>query len=176
MTTLGHMIVGATIGTIWIPSSQRSWRTLCYMVAIIAVANIPDWPLPGWGHHRLSFSHSIFVNMVAMTCIIVIWMRWAGLSAIRRYRNVMMAGTLAWLSHFLLDTLYVDSGLRMLWPLSNEAVSLPIPWLRTMPHVPPPFDQQILQILGLELITFSPLLIIALFVGKRFTVSGTNYI
>lgn len=167
MTTLGHIIVGATIGAISIPSRQRSWRLVLYFVFIIAIANAPDWPLPGWGHHRLTFSHSLLVNAVAMASAAMVFIRFAGRACVRYYRGFIAGCIAAWFSHFLLDTLYVDSGLQMLWPFSDAVVSLPIPWLRTMPHVPPPFDDAIWQIFLWELLTFAPLLMIAFVLRKR---------
>lgn len=167
MTTLGHIIVGASIGVLSTPAKQSRWRAVGYMIAIIAAANIPDWPLPGWGHARLTFSHSLFVNAVIIFCTTCILTRLAWTTMTSQYKTLLIGCIAAWLSHFLLDTLYGDMGVAILWPFSTATVSLPIPWLRTMPHVPPPFDKAIWHILLMELLTFTPLLIAAMVIRTR---------
>jgi membrane-bound metal-dependent hydrolase YbcI (DUF457 family) len=140
-------------------------RRLIILVAVIAAANLPDWPIPGWGHDHLFVSHSIFVNGAAFMCLAAgfhlqrTWVRLA-------YRRLGIGLAAAWLSHFILDSLYVDSRLAMFWPLSEKAVSLPVPWLKTLPHVPPPFDQQVIRILLFETLTFLPLLVLAVFICR----------
>ena len=167
MTTLGHIIIGGSIGLLSVPRTKMMWRHLIIIIAIIAIANIPDWPLPGWGQHRLAYSHSLFVNMVVLGCIAMIWIRGAGLVVARRHAMIMTGAILAWLSHFLLDMLYGDSGVAILWPFSSAKLSLPVPWLHTMPHVPPPFDPVISKIFLMELLTFSPFLIAAMLIRKK---------
>ena len=160
MTSLGHCLVGASVGVLCMPASDTLQRRLIILVAIIAVANLPDWPIPGWGHDRLFVSHSIFVNGAAIVCLAAgfhlqrAWVRQA-------YRRVIIGLAIAWLSHFILDCLYVDSRLAMFWPFSKASVSLPVPWLKTLPHVPPPFDEPVIRILILETLTFLPLLVLA---------------
>ena len=74
----------------------------------------------------------------------------------------LLCGSLAWLSHIGMDTLYGDlPGTAILWPFSTKLVSWPLPWLKSLPHVPPPFDEAVLQILLFELITFLPLVLLA---------------
>jgi hypothetical protein len=82
-------------------------------------------------------------------------------SLFRKYSAVLVGAAAAWSSHFLLDALYADSHLAILWPISGASVSLPVPWLKTMPHAPPPFDRQILLIFLFEALTFLPLLVFA---------------
>ena len=166
MTSLGHTLVGASVGLLCMPAMDKSFARFLFMVGIIAVASLPDWPLPGWGHYRLEISHSVIVNGGAMLCI-VLGMRSLAGSTYKRYRLATGGLLAAWCSHFLMDTLYVDSSMVLFWPLSDAAVSLPVPWLKTMPHVPPPFDHRILEIFLFELFTFAPLLVLAICIRRR---------
>lgn len=160
MTTLGHTLVGASIGLICMPAGDKARHRLVLLACIIAVASLPDWPIPGWGHFRLDISHSIIVNCGLMLGITIIYRSLSG-STFRKYGFVLVGLLVAWMSHFLLDAFYADSRLAIFWPLSQASISLPIPWLKTMPHLPPPFDGRILQILLWEAATFLPLVFLA---------------
>ena len=50
---MGHSLVGlslATLATLPRRSSKRQWfGGVCIFVAL---ANLPDWPIPNWGHDR----------------------------------------------------------------------------------------------------------------------------
>jgi membrane-bound metal-dependent hydrolase YbcI (DUF457 family) len=54
---------------------------------------------------------------------------------------LVWAGTAAWLSHLLLDSFYSHGkGVRIFWPLSLDALNLPMPWFDVLqvgipPHV-----------------------------------------
>ena len=160
VTSLGHTLVGASIAMLCTPAKYDMRRRLVVILALILIASLPDWPIPGWGHQRLDISHSIIVNMALLLCLLVAA---GGLTGNMLRQNIPLAVgiIIAWMSHFLLDTLYGDSSLHMLWPVSKVGVSLPVPWLKTMPHVPPPFDQSIMNILIFETVTFLPLMLIA---------------
>ena len=160
MTSLGHSLVGASVGVLCMPAMDKLYRRLIIFVAIIAMANLPDWPIPSWGHFRLVASHSIIVNGAGIVCLVV-GLHLQGALLRKPHRRVIIGLIVAWVSHFLLDALYVDSRLTLFWPLSEVTVSLPVPWLKTLPHVPPPFDERIIRILMLETMTFLPLLVLA---------------
>jgi len=160
MMSLGHSLVGASIGLVCLPGFEKTRNRLLFLVGFIAVASLPDWPIPGWGHFRLDISHSVIVNGACMLGLVLVMRGLAG-SMLRTYRLAVVGLVITWLSHFLLDTLYVDSSMAIFWPLSDVAVSLPVPWLKTMPHVPPPFDGRILLIFWYEALTFLPFLFLA---------------
>jgi hypothetical protein len=160
MTSLGHSLVGASIGLACLPAFKRMRSRLLFLVGIIAVASLPDWPLPGWGHYRLDISHSVIVNS-GLILGITLAIYGLGRPTLRTYRCAAAGAAVAWLSHILMDTLYVDSAMVIFWPLSATGVSLPVPWLYTMPHVPPPFDGKILKIFWYEALTFMPFFILA---------------
>lgn len=171
MTSLGHSLVGASIGLACLPFFKKIQYRLLFLVGCIAIASLPDWPIPGWGHYRLHISHSVIVNGGIMLGL-VLGLRGIAPSTLRTYRLAVVGVLITWLSHFLLDTLYVDSSMAIFWPLSDSQVSLPVPWLQTMPHVPPPFDYQILSIFWYEALTFLPFLVLALIWRRRNTLSG----
>lgn len=166
MTTLGHILAGSTIGLLCMPRLGSGFWRLLFIIAMIAVANIPDWPIPGWGHYRYHASHSIIVNGLAMVCL-ALAVGGLGGRMIQKYPWVALGVTVAWLSHFLLDSMYVNTNLAMFWPVSAAGVSLPVPWLKTMPHVPPPFDGPIIRVFLLEALTFGPPLVLAFMLRRK---------
>ncbi len=149
------------MGILCMPISDRLPRRLIILIAFIAVANLPDWPIPGWGHDRLIVSHSILVNGAAIVCL-AIGLGLQGALYRQTYRRLFIGLMISWLSHFLLDAFYVDSRLAIFWPFSQATVSVPVPWLKTLPHVPPPFDAPVTRILIFEILTFCPLMAVAL--------------
>lgn len=165
MTSLGHSLVGVSVSILCMPALVSRYRRWIILMAIIAAANLPDWPIPGWGHYHLAVSHSILVNGVAIIGL-VIGLHLQGALARQTHRRVIIGLMVAWLSHFLLDTLYVDSRLAIFWPFRQADVSLPVPWLKTLPHVPPPFDEPVVRILMFETLTFLPLLVMAMAIRK----------
>ncbi len=162
MTTVGHSLVGIAMGIAGIPSGSPLWKQSAVIGICVALASMPDWPLPFWGHHHLAVSHSLFVNLLICGTLAWIMSRRDGFRSPEK-RLLLIFAASAWLSHFLLDSLYGDiPGVAILWPVSDALVSLPVPWLNTLPHVPPPFGMDIITILGLEALTFSPLVILSL--------------
>jgi membrane-bound metal-dependent hydrolase YbcI (DUF457 family) len=171
MTTLGHSLTGLAALALVIPP-HLSWLVrLAWVVLFIALASIPDWPLPGWGHQDLLVSHSLWLNTALWAALAAILKKW---DPDRSGKTpILAAGAFAWLSHLLLDTLYGDlPGVAIFWPLSDAPVSLPVPWLKTLPHVPPPFDATVIWILCLEFLTFAPLVGIACWLRRRWVVDA----
>ena len=164
MTTLGHGLTGLTFLTFCLPP-WRSWPVrLLWAVVFISLANIPDWPLPNWGHHRLAVSHSLWVNLVLCTALAAVL--WRSLPA--ENGRYVVCGALAWQSHLLLDTLYGDQpGAAIYWPFSDRLAALPLPWLRSLTAPPPPFDPQVVDVLIRDALTFGPLLLAALWIRHR---------
>lgn len=132
MTPVGHSLMGLAIGCVAIPCDFTRRQTTVVLAAFVALANAPDWPLPGWGHDRYDVSHSLFVTIACMAVA-------AAVAAVLLRRTLyfqwrlIIGGVVAWLSHLLLDTLYDGrKGLAMFWPVSDVRVSLPVPCFRTM--------------------------------------------
>ena len=59
--------MGLSLAAFAVPVNGRAsilnWRSFGIACAFVALANLPDWPLPNWGHDRHDISHSIFVNV-----------------------------------------------------------------------------------------------------------------
>jgi membrane-bound metal-dependent hydrolase YbcI (DUF457 family) len=166
MTSLGHSLTGLAALTLCLPPQRSRLTQALWAIGFIALASIPDWPLPFWGHRRLAVSHSLWVNLAL--CGALAALLWTGLPKVRYRCRMLLCGALAWLSHLLLDTLYGDlPGVAIYWPLSDNLASLPLPWLKTLPHPPPPFDSAVIQILVFEALTFGPLLLAALWARRR---------
>jgi hypothetical protein len=166
MTTLGHSLTGLAALALCLPSYYSRLKQALWVILFIALANIPDWPLPLWGHRRLAVSHSLWVNLALAAALATAL--GLGLPAAARHRRILVCGALAWLSHLLLDTLYGDlPGVAIYWPFSDGMASLPLPWLRSLPHPPPPFDSAVLAVLAWEALTFAPLLLAALWARRR---------
>lgn len=160
MTTLGHSLTGLALLTLIIPTGLSWLRRLFWIIAFIALSNVPDWPLPIWGHRQLAISHSLWVNLAL--CITVTGLVWKWFPDRIEKRAVLLTAALAWLSHFGLDALYGNlPGVAIYWPFSDGLAGLPLPWLNTLPHVPPPFEPRVIQILFFEFLTFSPLILFA---------------
>lgn len=166
MTTLGHSLTGLAALAFCLPLRLGWLGRLGWAMGFIALASIPDWPLPFWGHHQLAVSHSLWVNLGLCAGLAALFWK-LGPSRFSRTRILAWAAT-AWLSHLLLDTLYGDlPGVAIYWPFSDALASLPLPWLKTLAQMPPPFDPAVIRILLLEALTFAPLVVLALWLRTK---------
>ena len=76
-------------------------------------------------------------------------------------------GTLAWLSHLLLDSFYNHgSGIPIFWPVSDASLSLPIPRFSTLDLKQAIFSNHNLSVFGIEFLAYSPLVVAAYFVSR----------
>lgn len=160
MTTFGHSLAGLALLTAAIPNGLSWQRRLIWAVLFVCLANVPDWPLPLWGHDQLAISHSLWVNMGLCAGVMLALRRRVPRQKVAT--ALLLSAAVAWLSHFLLDSLYGNlPGVAIFWPFSDGLASLPLPWLSTLPHVPPPFDATVMRILSMEALTFGPLILLA---------------
>ena len=161
MTQVGHSLIGVAVSVVCAPRSL-SWRgRLGYGAAFAALANLPDLPIPYWGHDRYDISHSLFVNLLFILVIGAVF----GLQTPLRQRlggwPVMVGGGLAWLSHLLLDSFYNHGlGVAIFWPFSEASLALPIAWFSTVPS-PPPFTLAHLREYGAEFAGYGPVVLLA---------------
>ncbi len=166
MTPIGHSLTGIAVAAAVAPSAPRHARP-ALVLAIVVCANLPDAPLPGWGHDRYDFSHSVFVG--AALCV-------AGVTVLRLNRKrwpiagswpVIAAGIAALYSHYLLDCLYNRRpGMLLFWPVSDVRVALPVPWFQTM-TLDPLFGWHNLRVWGIEFVCYGTLTaIVLLWVAK----------
>jgi membrane-bound metal-dependent hydrolase YbcI (DUF457 family) len=166
MTFVGHSLTGVAIGTLCIPENTTTrWKGI-YFAAFAALANFPDIPIRYWGHDRYDISHSIFVNLLLIGFVVAVIM-FKRLHASLGGLHVMIGGSLAWLSHLLLDSFYNHGyGIAIYWPLSRARLTLPIPWFSVLPSTPPPLTMRHIEIYSIELLAYAPVVICAL--GLRF--------
>lgn len=163
MTPVGHTITGLTIG---IATMQKTWlpkKRMWHCLIFILLANIPDIPLPYWGHDQYRISHSVFVNFL--------WLGLVGYTLrkqIRRFFFPVSVWTsllffwVAWFSHFLLDSFYNHGlGVMIWWPYSDGSLCLPIAWLSVQNETWFPVSKKTLMIWGIEGISFLPFVMLA---------------
>lgn len=162
MSPVAHSLVGLALGNLAARSSpKRAW----FLVAGVALANLPDWPLPGWGHDAYHVSHSLAVNLAIVAVAGLIARRWLDARS-------LAALACAWLSHLLLDSLYNHGkGVQIGWPLMDFRLNLPIPWLQTL-EVERPLSWRNLSVALLELATFAPLALLGWWTTKERQAGG----
>ena len=174
MSPVGHSIFGLTLAALavpWLPkltndrlTNRRTSRffLLAVPVVFVALASLPDWPIPNWGHDRYRISHSLFVNLALIFLVAVIWWLIKPLHRTVSLR-IFAFGIMAWLSHLLLDTLYAHGrGLAMFWPFSETRVSMPIPWFQVLNTNVPMWHTRNLSVFGYEALVYTPILIAVL--------------
>jgi hypothetical protein len=135
MTTVGHSLTGLSIAALALPAGRSlTWYFLIGHLFIL-FANIPDLPLPGWGHSQYQISHSLFVTALLAAPL---WLlRLVPGFDEKVSARVLVLWTLTWLSHMVLDSLYSHgNGIGIYWPFSDAHLSLPIPWFHTLTWPP----------------------------------------
>ena len=168
MTQVGHALTGTAIGVLCLPKNTSPRYKMIHFAAFIALSLVPDYRIPNWGHDRYNISHSIFVNLLFICGIIVLLILFKGMRRKIGGWIVVTAGAAAWLSHLLLDSFYNHGkGIALFWPFSKARLILPIPWLSVVKSLPPPITPELLKILLIEFVTFSPLVLLAVLLRNR---------
>ena len=159
MTYIGHTLTGLAVGAAVLPRGMSRRRMAIGLAVFALLADIPDFPLPGWGHYEYRVSHSIFVNggLIAIGLLGLSVLRmWKGLRVSKR---VIVGGAAAWLSHFLLDSMYNHGcGIRIYWPFSSGSLAMPVPWLSSLEYSPPALNVHTFRVFAIELACYLPLL------------------
>jgi len=168
MTQVGHALTGTAVAVMCLPRNISPRYKFIHFTAFIALSLVPDYRLQNWGHDRYDISHSIFVNLIFICGIIVLLTIFKGMRRQIGGWSVVAAGALAWLSHLLLDSFYNHGkGIAIFWPVSKMRLVLPIPWLSVAHPLPPPVTLELMKILLIELVTFAPLVLLAVLLRKR---------
>ena len=171
MTIIGHSLIGATLAVLFSPAVLYERRKVIIIGAFIFVAYIPDLPLPGWGHWQYHISHSVFVNLLLIvpTVLVMLYLKYA--KNIGSY-GIILAVPVAWLSHFVLDSLYNHGqGVSIFWPFSANKLALPISWFSTLQATPAFFSVHNLKVFFIELLVYVPIFLVAFFARKRYVKS-----
>jgi LexA-binding, inner membrane-associated putative hydrolase len=160
MTSLGHSLLGITIGICCVPRRTSARWKVGYFAAFVVLSNIPDLPFPHWGHERYDISHNLFVNLL-LCLIMVALLGWH--PNIRHFiggGKILGGGVAAWLSHLVLDSFYNHGrGVAIFWPLSDAHLALPIPWFSVVPF--PPLSLALLRECAIECASYLPLVALA---------------
>jgi membrane-bound metal-dependent hydrolase YbcI (DUF457 family) len=156
MTTVGHSLTGLCIATLTLPPGQsRRWYVLI-SICFVALANAPDFPLPGWGHNAYHISHSVFVT-VLLSCLLALLFYWPTFN-VRVGVKVLTAWSIAWLSHLPLDSMYAHGqGIAIFWPLSDAHLAMPVSWFETISL--PARSEHNLQVFRIELLAYGTALL-----------------
>jgi membrane-bound metal-dependent hydrolase YbcI (DUF457 family) len=164
VTTIGHSLAGLSIAVLTLPRGRSLVWYLLVGHFFIFFANLPDFPLPGWGHDSYQVSHSIFLAALlasSMALLLLLPEFNARVGA-----KVIVAWSAAWLTHMLLDSIYSHGkGIGIFWPFSDAHLSLPIPWFDTLTW--PPMTENNLRVFAIELIVYGALLLACVLIRSR---------
>ena len=139
-----------------------------FLTGFVLLANLPDFPLPGWGHRRYLVSHSLFVNLALIAAAVVVLSLWSHAGKRPAPAPVVLGGAVAWLSHLLLDCFYSHGqGLAIWWPFSQARLALPVPWFDTLQGHRSPLDAHTLRVCLWECVFWGPILLIAILWRRR---------
>lgn len=173
MTTFGHILFGAAIAAALMPERPLRRSDAIGFFGILLAANLPDLPLPGWGHRVYPVSHSFFANGAIVA---VLLLSGEGIARLRKTtlgRRWPCAVFLAAASHMVLDSFYNHGrGLAVFWPFDAGRLALPIPWFSTLNPSLPFWDGYNLSVMGVEILVYTPLLLTVLAVRRRRPVGG----
>lgn len=171
MTSVGHTLTGIAMGALAVPRNET--RTYKWVVfnAFGLLANLPDLPLPGWGHSAYHVSHSLFVNLALIAAVGAGLALWPAARERLGWRVALALGAV-WLSHLLLDSFYNHgNGIGIFWPLSDAHLNLPIPWFSTV-ELDPWNTAHNLRVFAIELAFYGALLVAAVAARLRRPVEG----
>lgn len=164
---MGHTLAGMSIAVLTVRENGTPWwRRPAFHIFALA-ANIPDLPLPGWGHDLYHVSHSVFVTLGLLALFETPFWISAPLRAQAGGGRAFVGFALAWLSHMLLDSLYSHGrGIAIFWPVSDAHLALPIPWFHTI-EIHPWNTPHNLSVFLVELVCYAPLLFLCIYLRRR---------
>ena len=157
MTTVGHSLAGLSLAVLTLPRGMSLIWYLLIGHLFVFFANVPDFPLPGWGHQSYEISHSIYLTalLASLMALLLLWPKFNT----RIGPIVVFAWSAAWLSHMLLDAMYAHgAGIGIFWPFSNAHLAAPVPWFETLRW--PPMSEHNRRVFHIELVIFGSLLLI----------------
>ncbi len=167
MSPVGHSMVGLAFAAVAIPSLKGRKAKVLAPTLFVAVANLPDWPIPNWGHDRYQISYSVFVNVAFISFVFACW------TALPKLRSAiptpcMLLGAGAWLSHLVLDSFYNHGrGIAIYWPISKGRLNLAMPWFNTLDLSQSMIARHNLSVCAIEFTAFLPIMIVALTVASK---------
>lgn len=158
--------MGATIGVFAASGVESTRSKRAVILGMVLLANLPDWPIPGWGHSRYYFSHSIPVGLLLVFFAVALIRSSSLRGSFYGSWHFIGASILAVFSHYLLDSFYNHGkGIALFWPVSDARVVLPIPWFSTMTKAPI-FGWHNLKVWAIEFICFGLLSLVVLSIAS----------
>jgi membrane-bound metal-dependent hydrolase YbcI (DUF457 family) len=168
MTQVGHILTGVACGVLSLPPSVSKTRCIIQAGVFMALANIPDIPLPYWGHARYGISHSIFVNLLFCFLVLAILIRFRYFRDRLSDPRMLGFGMAGWFSHLLLDAFYNHGcGVGIFWPFSTVTLALPIPWFSVLLTPIWPLTAQGIRIGLIEFVSYAPLVLMTIYIRNR---------
>lgn len=170
MTTVGHSLTGLSIAVLTLPRGRSlAWYLLIGQFYLL-FTNLPDFPIPGWGHNAYHISHSLFVTLL-LTSTLFLLLLWPRIREQVQW-PVFAAWSITWLSHMPLDSLYNHGrGIGIFWPFSDAHLAMPIPWFQTITL--PPFTRSNLQVFAVEAVFYGVLLLAC--IGLRYLAMNNSF-
>jgi membrane-bound metal-dependent hydrolase YbcI (DUF457 family) len=167
MTTIGHTLTGLAIGYTALPRDVPTRQKVACLAVFALLANLPDLPLPFWGHNRFDISHSL----VTCTAGVVV----VGSLLLGKFKGrfpftptMILAGALCWYSHMVLDAMYSwGIGMPIAWPFGVVRLNLAVPWLH-IANKADVFSMHNVWVAIYEILTFGPLLLVAIFAKRLY--------
>jgi len=156
VTTVGHSLTGLSLAVLTLPRRQsRRWYVLTGLLFVF-FSNVPDFPLPGWGHSSYQVSHSVVVTLL-LASLLALLLLWPTFHAHVGGR-VIVAWSAAWLSHMVLDSMYAHGrGIAILWPFSDVHLTMAVPWFETL-FLPSPSEHD-LRVFAIEAMVYGATLV-----------------
>ena len=149
MTTVGHSLTGLSIAVLTLPKGKSLLWYLLVGHFFIFFANVPDFPLPGWGHASYQVSHSIFLTGLLASFLALLLLH-------PRFNEQVGAKVVLFWS---------INGIGIFWPISDAHLVLPLPWFETLTW--PPFTEHNRSVFGIELAFYGTVLAFCLLVRRR---------
>lgn len=176
MTQFGHLIIGISCGSLTGPPKLTRLQRMLLILLFASAANIPDIAVKGWGHDKYYFSHSVFVSLALIGFLFAAWFILCSFFKRDKHYRVVISLAFAWLSHLLLDSFYNHGlGIRIFWPISDSALSMPMPWLNVKDVSIPFFAWHNTKIYLIEILTFVPILFLCLLLRYFKFEKGNKY-
>jgi len=161
MSPVGHSLVGLAFAAFAFPESRDLRFRTGLAIVFVAFANLPDWPIPHWGHDRYDISHSIYVNITLIALALLI-RRFTSKLKTGMTLSCMLLAAGAWFSHLLLDSFYNHGrGVGIYWPFSDGKLNFAMPWFNTLDLSQSITSRHNLMVYAIEFFAYFPVLVVA---------------
>ena len=162
MTPVGHSLCGLSIAAVTLPTGLPLKKVIPLSGLFLVMANIPDFPIPGWGHDRYDISHSLIVTLT-LAIPLSVGFYLLRLDKMTGSKVVLARLIVTWFSHIILDSTYNHGkGLPVLWPISNARLALPLPWFETLRTPVNYFTPHSIRVMSVELLAYGVLFCMAM--------------